>query len=82
MLLFKASPPIDSGEEEAIERNHLLVARRGREPGLTLERDGRARADCAAGRASCSIRCRAICELLDASIRSGPYSVDAQGAAG
>src|ERR1700722_11364061 len=42
LLLFKASPPIDSNEEEAIDRNHLKVARYGRARGLMLERDGRA----------------------------------------
>jgi glutamate--cysteine ligase len=53
-------------EEEEIERNHLLVARRGREPGLTARRDGGRRPACAAGRPRCSIPCRASasCSML------------------
>jgi glutamate--cysteine ligase len=40
LCLMKRSPQISSSEEEALDRNHLLVARRGREPGLSLQRDG------------------------------------------
>jgi len=42
LCLLKQSEPIDASLESALDRNHLLVARRGREPGLELERDGRA----------------------------------------
>ena len=41
LCLLRESPPIESGEQEALDRNHVLVARRGREPGLVLQRDGR-----------------------------------------
>jgi glutamate--cysteine ligase len=41
LCLLKASPPVGTGEQEAIDDNFLKVARRGREPGLHLERDGR-----------------------------------------
>jgi len=41
MCLMKDSPPIDLSEQEVLDANHLTVARRGREPGLLLERDGR-----------------------------------------
>jgi glutamate--cysteine ligase len=41
LCLLKDSPPIGNGEQEAIDENFLKVARRGREPGLNLERDGR-----------------------------------------
>lgn len=34
------SPPISAGERAAIDSNHRTVARRGREPGLVLQRDG------------------------------------------
>jgi len=73
MLLLKDSPPIDSNEEEAIERNHLGVARRGREPGLTLGRGGR----------SVPLRTWAeelldglqgVCEILDAPHAQRPYA--------
>ena len=41
MCLMKDSPPIATWEHEVLDSNHVTVARRGREPGLTLQRDGR-----------------------------------------
>jgi len=41
MCVLKDSPLIDSGEEARLDQNHVTVARRGREPGLMLWRDGR-----------------------------------------
>ncbi len=41
LCLMKDSPPIDITEQEKLDANHVVVARRGREPGLTLEREGR-----------------------------------------
>ncbi|HYM41307.1 MAG TPA: glutamate--cysteine ligase [Steroidobacteraceae bacterium] len=41
LCLLKESPPIGSAEEAVLDANHLTVARRGREPGLMLARDGR-----------------------------------------
>lgn len=41
LCLISGSDPIGRGEQEALDANHLKVARRGREPGLTLNRDGR-----------------------------------------
>ncbi|MEE4186147.1 MAG: glutamate--cysteine ligase [Gammaproteobacteria bacterium] len=38
--LLETSPPIGADELDAIQHNNLLVARRGREPGLRLRRDG------------------------------------------
>ncbi len=72
MLLFSASPPIDSGEEEAIERNHLLVARRGREPGLMLERDGRRVAHPRLERGAARFDAGHLRAARQRSIRSGP----------
>jgi glutamate--cysteine ligase len=40
LCLFKESPLIVDAEQEALDQNHLTVARRGREPGLVLWRDG------------------------------------------
>ncbi len=40
LCLLSDSPPTDAVEQAAIGRNQLAVARRGRDPGLTLERDG------------------------------------------
>jgi len=73
LLLLKDSPPIDANEEEAIDRNHLIIARRGREPALKLVRDGRSvpmlswareLLDCMQG----------ICELLDVGHPERPYT--------
>jgi glutamate--cysteine ligase len=41
LCLMKDSPPIGVAEQEVLDANHVTVARRGREPGLTLSRDGR-----------------------------------------
>ena len=73
LCLLKESPQIGADEQHALDRNHLAVARRGREPGLTLWRDGRdvpmrdwAREliDSLTG----------ICEILDRGDASRPYS--------
>jgi len=72
VLLFKDSPLIDDREEEEIERNHLLVARRGREPGLALARDGRA-VSMRSWAAELLDSMEGICELLDASHPGRPY---------
>jgi glutamate--cysteine ligase len=40
--LMKDSPLISAEQEANLDANHVVVARRGREPGLTLDRDGRA----------------------------------------
>ena len=72
MLLFKASPPIDGVEEQAIERNHLAVARHGREPALNLERDGR-RVSMRSWGAELLESMQGICELLDAAHPQRPY---------
>jgi len=71
MLLLKDSPPIDAGEEEAIDHNHLIVARRGREPELMLTRDGRtlALADWAAELLDGMLP---VCEWLDAGQAAQP----------
>ncbi len=42
LCLLKGSEPISRDEQVALDANHLLVARRGREPGLMLNRGGRA----------------------------------------
>jgi glutamate--cysteine ligase len=72
LCLLKESPPIGASEQAALDANHLAVARHGREPGLTLERDGRkvpmrewAREllDSMAG----------LCEILDRGDAARPY---------
>ncbi len=42
LCLLRDSEPIGAAEQEQLDLNHLLVARRGREPGLQLQRSGRA----------------------------------------
>jgi glutamate--cysteine ligase len=73
LCLLKDSPPIGDGEQGRLDANHVTVARRGREPGLTLWRDGRdvslqvwAREllDSMAG----------ICEILDRGDAARPYT--------
>ena len=73
LCLLKDSPQIGADEQRSLDQNHLAVARRGREPGLTLLRDGRnvpmrdwAREliDSLAG----------ICEVLDRGDATRPYS--------
>ncbi len=41
LCLLRESEPIGRAEQEALDANHLKVARHGREPGLTLNREGR-----------------------------------------
>jgi glutamate--cysteine ligase len=73
LCLMKDSPPIAADEQTLLDENHVTVARRGREPGLTLWRDGR----------SVSMRGWArelldsltgICDLLDQDDPGRPYS--------
>ena len=45
LCLMKDSQPIGVDEQDALDANHVTVARRGREPGLTLKRDGRSVVD-------------------------------------
>ena len=60
-------------EEEASERNHLLVARSGREPGLTLERAGRP-TPLAAWAAELFDSMQGLSEILDARRTDRPYA--------
>jgi glutamate--cysteine ligase len=72
VLLLKESPPIDGAEEESIERNHLAVARRGREPGLLLERNGR-QVPMHDWCTELLDSMQGVCELLDSSHPQRPY---------
>jgi glutamate--cysteine ligase len=73
LLLFKASPPIDSSEEQAIDRNHLLVARYGRRRDLKLERDRR-QVPMRGWAAELLESMQGVCELLDSAHPQRPYS--------
>jgi glutamate--cysteine ligase len=41
LCLMKESDPLGASESDVLDANHVIVARRGREPGLTLQREGR-----------------------------------------
>jgi glutamate--cysteine ligase len=73
LCLMKDSAPIAAAEQGVLDENHLTVARRGREPGLLLWRDGRnvpmrdwahELLDSMSG----------ICEVLDRGDAGRPYS--------
>ena len=73
MCVLRDSPPIGHDEQEKLDHNHLVVARRGREPGLTLERDGRPqRLDSWAREILDSME--GVCELLDHGDPARPYA--------
>jgi len=73
LCLLKDSPPIGASEQEALDRNHLTVARRGREPQLELWRDGRDAALAGWARELLDSM-RGICEILDRGDPTGPYA--------
>ena len=73
LCLMRESPPIDSGEQASLDRNHVIVARRGREPGLTLERDGRQVPMLDWAREILD-QMQGVCELLDEGDPQRPYA--------
>lgn len=79
LCLLKDSPPIDSNEQEQLDRNHLIVARQGREPGLLLQRNGRPR-PMLEWASELLDEMRPIVEFLDRGDAAEPYKValDAQ----
>ncbi len=72
LCLARSSDPIDATEQALLDNNHLLVARRGREADLQLQRDGRAVSLKAWG-AELLDQLAGICELLDANDPAQPY---------
>ena len=72
LCLARSSDPISASEQEQLDHNHLLVARRGREADLQLQRDGRAVSVKAWG-AELLDQLAGICELLDADDPNQPY---------
>ena len=73
LCLMKESPPIDDSEQAALDQNHVTVARRGREPGLTLWRDGR-QAPMREWARELLDSMVGICEVLDQGETSAPYT--------
>jgi glutamate--cysteine ligase len=73
LCLMKDSPPIDVSEQDLLDDNHVIVARRGREPGLLLERDGRATAMLGWARELIDSM-QGIAEVFDRGDPARPYS--------
>jgi glutamate--cysteine ligase len=73
LCLLKVSPPLDANEQRELDANHITVARRGREPGLTLGRDGRSYSMLTWARELLD-EMQGICELLDVGIPAKPYA--------
>lgn len=71
--LMRESPLIDSAEQAALDRNHVTVARKGREPGLVLSREGRDVSMIDWAREILD-QMQGICELLDEGDPQKPYS--------
>ena len=73
LCLMRESPPIDAAEQAALDRNHLIVARRGREPGLMLRREGREVAMVDWAREIFD-QLQGVCELLDEGDAQRPHA--------
>lgn len=73
LCALKDSPPIASDEQEVLDANHALVAHRGREPGLELNRGGR-KVGMQAWAAELMDSMRGICEMLDEGQPQRPYA--------
>ncbi len=73
LCLMKHSPPIGDAEEASLDQNHVTVARRGREPGLTLWRDGRS-VPMQTWAQELIDSMTGICEVLDQGDKSRPYT--------
>jgi glutamate--cysteine ligase len=73
LCLMKESAPIADSEQSALDQNHVTVARRGREPGLTLWRDGRM-VPMHAWAQELLDSMTGICEVLDRGDASRPYT--------
>ena len=73
LCLLRDSPLIDGAEQSVLDRNHVTVARRGREPGLTLVREGRNVPMLEWAREILD-QMQGVCELLDEGDPQRPYA--------
>jgi glutamate--cysteine ligase len=73
LCLLRESAPIGQSEQAGLDANHLLVARRGREPNLMLKRDGRDFPMLDWARELLDAM-EGLCELLDHGERGRPYA--------
>ncbi|HUY83154.1 MAG TPA: glutamate--cysteine ligase, partial [Steroidobacteraceae bacterium] len=72
LCLLRDSPPIERDEQRLLDRNHVTVARRGREPALRLNGDGGDRPMLEwAGELLDDMQ--GVCEMLDHGEPSRPY---------
>ena len=74
LCLLKESPPIADAEQHVVDRNHLEVAHRGREPGLLLRRDGR-EVPMLEWAGELLEQMSGLCEILDRGNPLRPYSL-------
>jgi len=72
LCLLRESGPIGASEQDALDANHLTVARRGREPGLMLGREGRS-VPMLGWAHELLDSMQGICEMLDAGEPQRPY---------
>jgi glutamate--cysteine ligase len=73
LCLLRSSEPISRGEQMALDANHLTVAKRGREPGLKLNREGREVPMIEWARELLDSM-QGLCELLDHGESTCPYA--------
>jgi glutamate--cysteine ligase len=73
LCMLKDSAPIDRGEQDRLDYNHVLVARRGREPGLMLSRDAR-HCDMIGWAREILDEMRGAAEMLDSGEAQAPYT--------
>jgi len=72
LCLLRDSEPIGPGEQAGLDANHLTVARRGREPGIRLNREGRDFPMVEWARELLDSM-QGLCEMLDHGELSRPY---------
>jgi glutamate--cysteine ligase len=73
LCVLKQSDPIGASEQAHLDANHAIVARAGREPGLTLNRNNRP-IELRTWAMELIDSMRGICELLDEGEKQSPYS--------
>jgi glutamate--cysteine ligase len=73
LCILKDSPPIGASEQAVLDANHAIVAHRGRDPDLRLDREGRA-VSMKAWAAELIDSMRGICEMLDEGQSTRPYT--------
>lgn len=73
LCVLKESAPIAAHEEAGLDANHAATARRGREPGLQLNRNGRA-IELRQWALELIDSMRGVCEMLDQGDSQRPYA--------